>query len=267
MRISISLGLALLAVSAGAAHAAEPDNSYDTATPMAGATDYEGDLASMGDEDWLTFTAGITGKARITLTMTANTCSSTAMFVRVMDGGFDQVEVLYGGPTPTTVDLDVVTNARYYLQAGGGCTGTTYRLRVDPAGAVKSSPSAPAPGSEAEQAAPTTSPSTPAKAPSKKRLKKPPLGLYNCLHQSQGYTGFPEPPQRWVLKAGGKLRDITFGEAKAMGGRWTVKSRIVRIFSEKGSLLGKFSAWRDASGPYLIETAGSDKLVCRRAKG
>ena len=265
MRTTVLLLLALLAVAAPAAHAAEPDNSYDTATPMTGATDYDGDLSSMGDEDWFAFTAGMTGKAQVTLTMTANTCSSTSMFVRIMDSSFSQREVLYGGTgTPTTVDLDVVTNGRYYLQAGGGCTGTTYRVRLDPAGAAKTAAPAaeetPAAAPEAEQQpVEPTKPSTAAK----KRLKKPPLGLYNCLRRSQAYTGNVSIPLRWQLQAGGRLRDITLGEAQAKGGRWTAKNRVVRVYAETGSLLGKFSVWRDTSGPYLLETKGGDPLVCR----
>ena len=90
---------------------------------------------------------------------------------------------------------------------------------------------------------------------------KPKLRNYACLHQSQAYTGFGEPPLRFRLKRREWLDRTT---AKRVTARWTWKNDLATLYSKKGRRLYRFAHFEDSRGRYLVEhPRGSDPLICR----
>ena len=88
---------------------------------------------------------------------------------------------------------------------------------------------------------------------------------YACLHRSNAYTGFAEPPFKFTLKRGGLWIDRSF--KRPVKARWKWRNRKLTLYSRRGRKLHTFAHFRDSSGKYLrqhpVPSSSNNPLICR----
>jgi hypothetical protein len=133
----------LLPARALAAGEYELNDSRDAAYgPLAGGTNYTATFETENDVDWYLFYVKTTAQLDISASSVGKTCGGEeAAFVELLDGDGKRVGGLYSGrPESTKHLLLTLSPGRYYLEATRyGCTGSAYRLRIDPAAAITAS--------------------------------------------------------------------------------------------------------------------------------
>lgn len=140
-------GLAL-APTARAAGEFEPNDSRGSAYgPLEGGIDYAATFETDNDSDWYFFYVR-SDASQIDISATGTAESNCDASVSLLDADGELIEFFYLPIDEETNHLHVTLDAgQYYLNtdnyANGLCTGDRYKLRVDPAGAITTTPPPP----------------------------------------------------------------------------------------------------------------------------